>query len=136
MKWLLALVTVFMLAGCGDVEWLPDDGGTGTDASAPNAFTFTMKTAVTPGNVVQSDSVVITGNPTTAWPISISNGPSATESKYSINGGTPTDQPGTISANQSLRVEHRAPTSFSTIATTNIKIGTRSGSFQSQTTTQ
>jgi hypothetical protein len=136
MKWLLAVVTVFMLAGCGDVEWLPDDGGTGTDASAPNAFTFTMKTGIIPGDTAQSDSVVITGDPTTTWNISISNGSSATESKYSINGGTLTDQPGTITANQNLRVTHKAPSTFSTIATTNIKIGTRSGSFQSQTTTQ
>lgn len=136
MKWLLAVVTVFMLAGCGDVEWLPDDGGTGTDASAPNAFTFTMKTAVTPGDLVQSDSVVITGDATTSWPISISNGASATESKYSINGEPLTDQPGTIRANQNLRVSHRTPSTVSTLATTTIKIGTRTGSFQSQTTAQ
>jgi len=130
MKWFLAAVTVFMLAGCGSgVDWFPENGG-GGGGSAPDGFTFTPKTNVAVNTTVQSESVTVTGTSGSIWTISVSGAPG---SAYSINGAAFTSSPGTIKPDQSLVVQHMSSSTNNTVTTTSVKVGTYTTSFQATT---
>lgn len=134
MKRLLVLVTILMLAGCGDsIEWLPENE-TGTDSAAPDDFNFATKNNVALTTEIQSDLVTIKGNQAATWVISVSDATPDANSKYSINGAAFVSTAGTILPNQSLRIQHTSASTTSTIATTNVTIGTLTKTFQSQTT--
>lgn len=132
MRWLLVVLSVFVLAGCGSVDWFP--ASTGNDA-APNAFTFTPLTAQPLSTTVQSEAKTITGNNASGWTVTVSDGTSGANSQYSINGGAFTNAQGTILPNQTLRIQHTTAATPVTITTTNVQVGTYTTTFQSTTTT-
>ena len=115
MKWLIAAVAVLLLAGCGNVDWFP----TGTTSPAPVAFTFPQLTNVVINTSVQSAQVTITGNNTSGWPISVSDGTAGANSQYSINGAAFTSAVGVILPNQTLRIQQTSASTNSTLATSN-----------------
>ena len=115
-----------MLAGCGDIEWLPDSSS--STATAPTAFTYATKSEVALSTLVQSDTVTLSGF-TDALTVTVSGGDSA----YSINGGTFSSASGTILPNQTLRVQHTSASTSSTSTTTTITVGTYSTTFVSIT---
>jgi hypothetical protein len=135
MRWFLVTVAAFVLAGCGNVEWFPENSTTG-GATAPNAFTFAQKTGVTISTLVQSDSVLVTGTNSGGWAITVADGTTGAGSQYSISGGPFTSSPGTILPNQTLRLQHTSAATSSTVATTNVTVGTFTTTFQSVTAAQ
>ena len=132
MRWLISAVTVLLLAGCGNVDWFP----TGTNTSAPVAFQFTLLTNVVINTAVQSNSVTVTGDNQSGWPISVSDGTAGANSQYSINGAAFTNTAGTILPNQTLRIQQTSASTNSTLTTSNVTVGTYSTTFQSQTASQ
>ena len=138
MKWLIATVTILMLAGCGDVKWFPENSS-GTSAS-PNAFPpfpdVTGVAVTNPGTVSQSATVTITGNNPSGWTVSVSDATPGANSQFSINGAAFTSTAGTILPNQTLRVQHTNATTPSTITTTNVTVGAFTTTFQSTTAAQ
>jgi len=116
MKWLIATFTLLMLAGCGNVEWLPETSGGGS--SAPTfSGNFTNVTGATTGIPYTSNQITIV-NTTGNWAISVSGG------TYSINGAAYTSSAGTISANQSVTLQQTASTSPNTPTTVTLTVGT------------
>lgn len=97
--------------------------------TAPDAFSFTPQTGVSPGIQVTSSTVTIAGTNTGA-PVTVSGG------EYSIAcNATFTTAPGTIEPNQSVCVRHTASSAFNTTMTATLTIGGVSGAFASTTRT-
>jgi hypothetical protein len=116
MKWIIATVTVLMLAGCGSgVEWFPES--TGGSAAPTFSGTFTNVNAATISTPYPSNQLTIT-NTTGSWAISVVGG------TYSINGGAPTSAGGTISANQSVALQQTSSSSTNTPTTVTLTVGT------------
>jgi len=138
MRWILAMLTVLVFAGCGDVTWFPDKAATGgATGNAPDSFTFPLVTNITPGQIAQSAAVTIKGTQTAGWSISVADaGGNVTGSQYSISGRAATSTPGTILPNETLTISHKTGTGFATIGTTKVTVGTFTTTFQSQTTNQ
>jgi len=93
--------------------------------TTPDAFSFSALTNVKTGQTKQSNQITISGiNATTA--ISVSGDPS---SEYSVNNGTWTAAPGTVSDGDRVRVRHAAAATSSTTTTTTLTVGGVSGTF-------
>lgn len=122
---LVACIVSVGIAGCGDVNWFPDDSS--SSGTAPTAFTFANKESVALSTTVQSDTVTLSGF-TGALAVTVSGG------EYSVNGGTFTSSTGTVLPNQSLRVQHTSASTASTSTTTTITVGTYTTTFTSITT--
>lgn len=125
--WILTLVTL-AIAGCGEIDWFPE---TVKSSTSPNAFSFTAKSNVQPGDTIPSDSITVAGIPSGAAPIKVSGDAS---SKYSINGATFTNiSTGTIKNNDKVVVQHGASSDFLTSVSTTLTIGDKSETFTSTT---
>jgi hypothetical protein len=124
---LLGTMIIAAFSGCGSVDWFPENSS--STATAPTAFTFATKSAVSLSTLVQSDTVTLSGF-TNSLTVSVSGG----DSEYSVNGGTFTSTSGTILPNQTLRVQHTSASTSSTSTTTTVTVGTYSTTFTSITT--
>src|SRR5689334_16372929 len=95
MKKLLGFVmlTSMLMAGFARTDVSTDPG------TNPAPFSFTSTCGQSPGIIVESDSITVTGI-SSPVPISIRNG------EYSINGGPYTSQAGTVSNGQIVSVRH------------------------------
>jgi hypothetical protein len=127
MKWLIAAVTVLMLAGCGTgVEWLPT-GTSGGSTANPNGITFTQdnvtQAVANSGAFVLSNSVTVTGNVQSGWTVSILNDPAGVTTQFSIANGPFTTTPATILPNQTLVLQHKASTTIGGQAVSTIQVG-------------
>lgn len=116
MKWFIAIVTMFMLAGCG-ADWFPA-ASTSTSSTPIISAPFTPVTDAVSGAPTTSNPVVVTGGSVNGWPISIIGG------AYSINGVAYTSVPGTILPNQNLTVQITASTTINGTVTASLTIGT------------
>ena len=126
MRWLIAAVTVLMLAGCGSgVEWLPENSS-GTSAS-PNGFTFNQNTVTqavaSSGAFSQSNIVTVQGTDASGWTVTVADATTGASSQFSANNGTFTSTPGTILPNQNLQIQHKASTTIGGQAITTVKVG-------------
>ena len=101
---------------------------TTTYDAVPNAFGFTDQVNVTPGAVIVSNAVTISGI-TGPAPISVAGG------SYSIGcGASFTALPGTIANGNTVCVSHTAPMALSATTNTLLTIGSVSDTFSSTTT--
>jgi len=125
MKWIIATVTVLMLAGCGSgVEWFPENSG---GESAPTfSANFTDLTDKVINTQYQSNQVTVTGTNAVGWTVSVSGGLSP---MFSINNGTYTNTPTTILPNQSLTLQQQSSPNASTISTMTLTVGTATRSW-------
>lgn len=128
---ILALLPLVLLAGCGDVEWLPEYE---RDPTAPDSFQFESKKGVEPEKPVTSEPVTVSGILAGSAPISIS-GTDGSNSKYSIDGKTATDGSGTVSNGAKVTVTHTAAKGIGDKTTSTLTIGKVSGTFSSTTRT-
>ncbi len=85
--------------------------------TTPDSFSFTPTTDVALSSIQTSNAVTISGI-NSASPVSITAGGS-----YSINDGVYTDQPGTITAGQTLKVRQTASASNGTSTTVTVTVG-------------
>lgn len=90
--------------------------------TSPDEFSFVEQSAAELGSTVTSDVIVITGI-NTSVPISIDGG------EYSIAGGAFTSAAGTVSDNQSVRVQVTASEAFSTSVSAVLTVGDLSATF-------
>ena len=140
MKWLIATVTMLMLAGCG-VDWFP--GSSSATGAAPETFTFptspvsiTQAAASGNGAVSQSTVVTVTGSELSGWPVTVTDTTTGANSKVNIAGAgflvTPTT-PGTILPNQTIQVEQTPSTEVGGQVITTVTVGTFSTTFITNT---
>jgi hypothetical protein len=115
---LLLLIVLIPLAGCG-TDWLPDN-------TKPNAFSFTTKTGVAVSTLVESDTVTVSGNSTSA-DINVING------EFKIDDKDWTIAPGKINAGSKVKVRHTSAATNGTATTTALIIGGVSATFTSIT---
>jgi len=97
-----------------------------TGDNTPNSFSFSAQTGVPMSSERTSASVNIAGT-SLAVPISVSGG------SYSINGGSFTTAPGTISNGSTLRLRHVSASLGNKTVTTTVKVGALTTSFASTT---
>jgi LmbE family N-acetylglucosaminyl deacetylase len=97
--------------------------------TTPNAFTFTAQSGVTPGAVVVSNVITVSGI-NAATPISIQGG------EYSVAGGAYTSTAGSVTNGQTVTVRQTASSSFSTSTTATLTIGGVSAGFEVTTGAQ
>lgn len=128
---ILVLLPLLLLAGCGDVEWLPEYE---REPTAPDSFSFESKKGVEPGRAVTSGSANISGITAGSAPISIS-GTSGSSSKFSIDGKAATDVSGTVSNGAKVTVTHTASNDLGVTTTSTLTVGTVRGTFSSTTRT-
>lgn len=124
--WILTLVTM-AIAGCGEINWFPE---TVKSSTSPNAFSFTAKSDVQPGEAISSSSITVSGIPSGSAPIKVSG--DAT-SKYQINSAAFTNISGTVKNNDKVIVQHTASSQFLTNVSTTLTIGDKSNTFTSTT---
>ncbi len=124
---LLLLVSVLLLAGCGDIVWFPPYERLGT---TPDQFTFAPKTGTDKGVVVTSEEITVSGLTADSSPISVT-GPSGSESAYSIKGATSTKD--TVKNGDKVTVSHKSAATLGTATQTTLTIGTVSADFVSTT---
>ncbi len=122
MRYLFGLVILLSIAmvGFAGSEVAPTDGLT------PAPFSFTPICGQSPGVLVVSDSITVSGI-TDPAPISVNNG------EYSINGGPYTTKPGTIDYGQSVTVRHTTAQNDDTLVSTFLTVGGASATFTSST---
>ena len=106
-------------------------GGSATVAvnatdTVPNTFSLADQTDVALGTLIQSTAFTVTGIDAPAA-ISVTGG------EYSIDGGSYTGSPGTVSSAQTVRVRHTSSANPSTTVATVVTIGGVSGTFSSTT---
>jgi predicted acyl esterase len=99
--------------------------------SAPDAFTYTVRTGVATAAPVASEARTMTGF-TGTLAVSVSG---AGSPQYKIGSGVFTSAPGTISAGQTLSVRHTSASTPSTETLSTVTVGTYSTSFKSITGT-
>ena len=115
------------LTACGGGE----RGGSATDTvnvtdTIPNTFSLADQTDVAQGTLVQSNAFTVTGIDAPAA-IGVTGG------EYSIDGGSYTSSPGTVSSGQTVRVRHTSSTNPSATVATVVTIGGISDTFSSTT---
>jgi glycerophosphoryl diester phosphodiesterase len=99
--------------------------------SAPDAFTYTVRTGVATAAPVASEARTMTGfTGTLAVNVSGAGSP-----QYKIGSGAFTSAPGTISAGQTLSVRHTSASTPSTETVSTVTVGTYSTQFKSITGT-
>lgn len=122
------LLLALLLAGCGDVEWFPESERAPT---TPDAFSFPAKTNTAKATEITSDAITVAGL-TAAASISVA-GSQGSDSKYSINGGTPTATAGTVKNDDTVTVTHLSSSSLGTATESTLTIGGVSSKFVSTT---
>lgn len=100
-----------------------------TSDTTPDPFSFTALTSQTPGTLVTSNTVTVSG---INMPATIS----ITAGEYQIGEGAWSSAAGTISNDQTVRVRHTTSAAFSTVVTSTLTIGGVSGIFSSTTQAQ
>jgi len=100
---------------------------TGGTTTTPNAFTFTNMTSVALNTAVTSAPITVSGI-TAPAPISVSNG-----SAYSIGTDPFVSTPGTVTNNQTVRVQHISSSTVATPVITTLNIGGITAQFTSTT---
>lgn len=140
MRWVLTLITLFMLAGCGDgVEWFPDNDS-GNASSSPDTFSFAQKTSTqasanneTPS---QSDPVEIKGTNAAGWLVSVTDTTAGIKSEFLIigkTGDTFSNTSRTILPNQSLQIQHLPSKTIGGKSETLVKVGEFTTTFATTT---
>jgi len=97
-----------------------------TTDTVPNTFSLADQTDVAQGTLVQSTAFTVTG-------IDAPTAISVTGGEYSIDGGSYTSSPGTVSSGQTVRVRHTSSANPSTTVATVVTIGGISDTFSSTT---
>lgn len=105
-------------------EGLWSEGG-GSDTT-PDQFAFANRTGVALNTTITSTPVTITGINAPS-PISVSGG------MYIINGGEPTNSPGTVVNGDQVQAQHTSSASNLTAVSTTVTVGGVSSSFTSIT---
>lgn len=123
---LLLLACTQVLSGCGDIVWFPPYVRLGT---TPDQFTFAAKTGTEKNATVTSEPITVAGL-TEESRIFVTG---ASESAYSINGGTATSTPGTVKNKDTVTVSHKSAATLGTATQTTLTIGTVSANFVSTT---
>jgi len=114
------LLSAGSLSSCGGSS--SDGSGTSSGDTTPDAFSFIDQNDVELNSSISSNSVTITGV-SVDTPISISNG------EYSIDGGSFTNANSSISNNQTVIIRQTSSTSFSTLSTSLLTVGSESAGF-------
>jgi len=91
--------------------------------TVPNGFSFAPFNNASPGAVISSGAVIVSGIEAPAT-ISVVNG------RYSINGGAATAVTGTIANGDNVRMQQTASTDFATTTTATLNIGGVSAGFE------
>jgi hypothetical protein len=135
-EYLLTIPNGPAITGCGPYTLQVTVAGQTTPASAtfgrcdttPDPYNFTSQTGRTPGAVVTSNTVTITG---ITGPAQIS----VTGGEYSIGCGSATFRSSSsmINNSETVCVRHTASSAFSTTTTTTLTVGGVSGSFMTTT---
>jgi hypothetical protein len=100
----------------------PATGTITYNSSIPSAFSFTPVTGATPGTIVTSNSITVSGT-------NIASSISVTGGTYSINGGTPTAAAGTVNPGAAVTVQLQASSSNLTQTQATLDIGGINGVF-------
>ncbi len=89
--------------------------------TTPDAFSFTDQTNIAPSTVVESNVITVSGinAPTTIKLYGYID----SNSEYSINGGSYTNNDGVVSNGQTVRVRHTSSADYGTMVRTSINIG-------------
>jgi len=95
----------------------------------PDAFTFTDVTGQTPSTAITSNSITVAG-------INVASAITVSGGTYSINGGGFTSSPGTVSKDDTVRVQVTTGSSFGTGYSATTTIGGVSDTFTATTATQ
>ena len=122
----ILLILVFLLAGCGEIDWFPDYVRLPT---TPDDFFFTAKTGTGLNQQVTSDSITVAGLTAETSPISITG----SASKYSVNGAAATAAAGTVKNGDTVAVVHTSATVVNTSTVSTLTIGNKSATFVSTT---
>lgn len=126
--WLYLVLCAVLLSGCGEIEWFPPYQRLPT---TPDLFSFPAKTGTEKLVQVTSDPVTVSGL-TADSPIEIT-GSVGSESKYSVNGATPTDLAGTVKNGDTVTVSHTSANALGTATVSTLSIGNVSAQFVSTT---
>src|SRR5690625_828945 len=122
--WILILTLLTALAACGGSSSGP--GGNHEPKpdpiTTPDSFSFAPQEGLTPGELVESNTITLTGI-TAPASISISNG------EYKLGDGDYTDEDGRIEPEQSLTVRTTAPESADATKEVVVTVGGVSGRF-------
>jgi hypothetical protein len=94
--------------------------------TSPEQFSFTDRTGVARSTLQTSNPITVTGTGSPA-PVSVSGG------SYSINGGTFTSSPATVSSAATITVRHTSSANFATAVNTVLTIGGVRDTFTSTT---
>jgi hypothetical protein len=126
--WIFLLsLAVMSMAGCGDVDWLPEYKRLPT---TPDQFSFPTKTGTEQNKRITSDPITVAGVTAASTPIKVSG---SGDSKYSVNGGTETSAEGTVKTGDKVTVSHLSATTVDTATVTTLQIGDVTGKFTSWT---
>lgn len=121
------VVTTTLTVGDKTATFSTTTGGTVTVA----AFTFDPAFNVNPSEVVASNSITVSITGATSADIAVTGD---STSKYSINGGTPTNAIGRVNNGDTVVVQHTAAAGGTeTTASTTLTIGDKSATFYSTT---
>lgn len=130
-KTLCLMLLIFTTAGCGGVDWFPEYV---RQPTTPDPFSFAEKRDVTPGSVVTSDPITVSGLTAESSPISIT-GSVGSNSLYAIDGGTATAAAGTVKNGQTVTVTHTASPLPGIATFSDLMIGNVTARFTSTTQT-
>ncbi|ACM21287.1 lipoprotein, putative [Geotalea daltonii FRC-32] len=129
-KWIVAVLLVVVVAGCG-VEWFPEDSTTSGSKNSNVSFSFegTNKCSQSPGSFADSGPIQIFNLQTSAT-ISVSG---TATSKYTITNQSPRSDQGVIRPGETVSVSHQnaAQDATSKITITTLTIAGKSASFKS-----
>ena len=128
--WPIIVCFLLMLAGCGDIEWFPDqtvdDDTNGNAPPTVTAFSFPSKTGVTAGSTQTSDPVTLAVSSGTVK-VTVSGA-----GKYSLNSGAYTTSEGSAKNGDVLTLQHVQASGTPQTSTT-VTVGDVSATFTSTT---
>ena len=121
-----AILSVLLLAACGDFEWLPEQAKFALTLT-PASFTEQCGLTTTDTNI-ESNAITVSG---IASPVAIS----VSGGEYSVNSATFTTTAGTISTGQTVKVRPTGGkiTTDNTTVTVTLTIGTTPVTFKAAT---
>lgn len=136
MKRFLLVITLFMLAGCGDVDWFPE-AGSGDPSLAPDTFTFQRETSTlteaTNETTSLSESKTVTGTNSAGWTVSVTDSTTGAESEFSVANDLFSSTPRVILPNQNLQIRHLPAKVVGGQSTTIVRVGTFQTTFTTET---